>query len=211
MKTPTSIKIFRSISLLISLIMLVSLAFSHPAITALASDGAGVLVSSSPPGEEPAPTNTPLPYFTPTPSVTPTPTVTYTPTPTGSVTPTPTFTPTPELVGPPDIAITPTSFDISLNQGEISTETLTIMNTGRSDLAFSITASGDSASIFHTLQFPSDKIEPGLTDIIRSSADQKAIFLVYLTTQADLASAFQIQEWDSRGDAVFHLLQDTAQ
>jgi len=48
-------------------------------------------------------------------------------------------------------------------------------------------------------------------DAIRSSTDQRTTFLVYLTTQADLAPAFRIQEWDSRGDRVFQILQNTAQ
>jgi len=160
MKTPTHLKLFRVISLMISLIILASLAFSHPSIIAVAADDSGAPAPSSPPRNEPLPTNTPapyptgtatetpLPYFTPTASFTPTPTMTFTPTPTGSVTPTPstTFTPTPtgtitpEPIDPPDIAISPTAFDVSLNQGEISTEVLTIMNAGDSELTFSITA-----------------------------------------------------------------------
>jgi subtilisin family serine protease len=35
--------------------------------------------------------------------------------------------------------------------------------------------------------------------------------LVYLTSQANLSTAFQVQEWDSRGNYTFHTLKATAQ
>lgn len=217
MKTPASLKLFRFASLMISIILLTSLALSQPSITVVASDDPRDPVPTSLPSEEPAPTNTPSPYpsATPLPDITPT----FTPTPTGSVTPTPTttFTPTPtgtltpDPTDPPDIVITPTSFDVSANQGEVSTDVLTISNAGESELTFSITASGSSSFWLPQMRFPSNKVEPGLAEFIRSSEAGQATFLVYLTTQADLSPAFRVQDRDTRGDFVFQTLLETAQ
>jgi subtilisin family serine protease len=43
------------------------------------------------------------------------------------------------------------------------------------------------------------------------AANSQATFLVYLNNQANLSTAFQVQDWDSRGSYAFHILKSTAQ
>jgi subtilisin family serine protease len=231
MNTSTPPRIFRFAFPITAIIILVLLAFTHPSITATASDARLLPTPSAVPDSTVEPSPTPLPtiWITPTPSLYPTitptiwvsptpshyPIITPTPTPildiTPTFTPSPTVTATPEPTDPPDIEISPTSFEVTLREGETRTENLTLQNVGASILTFSITTSSTTTMPQNSLGFPTTKIEAGLIEQIQNSSDQQATFIVYLTTQADLNAAYQIQDWALRGDLVFHTLLETAQ
>jgi hypothetical protein len=57
---------------------------------------------------------------------------------------------------------------------------------------------------------PEDKVEPGLRSTILAAPSGQADFLVYLTAQADLEGAYQIEDWAERGQFVFDALRETA-
>ena len=57
---------------------------------------------------------------------------------------------------------------------------------------------------------PEDKIEPGLRSSIQAAPGGQADFLVYLTEQADLDQAHEIEDWAERGQFVFDALRQTA-
>jgi subtilisin family serine protease/uncharacterized membrane protein len=229
MNTLTPSRIFRFAFPITAIIILVFLAFTHPSITATASDDRLQPTPSAVPDSTAVPSPTPPPtiWITPTtspyPTMTPTPILDITPTftPTATATPildiTPTFTPTPTITStpspfdPPDIEISPTSFDVTLREGESRTENLTLQNVGNATLNFSITTSNTTTMPQYSLRFPATKIESELIEQIEASSDQQATFIVYLTTQADLNAAYQIQDWALRGDLVFQTLLETAQ
>ena len=55
-----------------------------------------------------------------------------------------------------------------------------------------------------------DKVEPGLRNSILAAPEGHADFLVYLTAQADLEQAYEIEDWAERGQFVFDTLRETA-
>jgi subtilisin family serine protease len=55
-----------------------------------------------------------------------------------------------------------------------------------------------------------DKLEPGLRSAILAAPEGQGDFLVYLTDQADLQPAYEIEDWAERGQFVFDALRDTA-
>jgi hypothetical protein len=209
MKASARHTIIRSILVLMPIILITTPAFSSS--SALADD------PSETPTALPTSEGTPLPTHTSTPPVKTTatifPTTTPSALPTVDLTPTMTFTPTttssPEPY--PEIEISPASFDVSLEVGNRSTKELMITNLGEGTLTFELSISGTSPVYSLSWNLPKVKLEPGLIDEVTASADQEATFLVYLTTQTNLASAFQVEDWSSRGALVYHALQDTAQ
>lgn len=54
-----------------------------------------------------------------------------------------------------------------------------------------------------------DKVTPGLRQIVQSQGTGS--YLVYLTTQADLSTAYQFTDWQARGQYVYETLYRTAQ
>jgi len=215
MNTPTPSRIFRFTFPIIALIIALLLALTNTSIIAIASNDPQQPTPSGTPDNGLDPTSTPPPTIWVSPTPSPNPYITPTPTPildiTPTFTPTPTITATPEPVNPPDIEISPTSFDVTLREGQIGTENLTLQNVGDSTLTFSITTSSTTTIPTYSLRFPATKIEAGLIEQIQASSDQQATFIVYLTTQADLSAAYQVQGRGARGDFVFHTLLETAQ
>jgi subtilisin family serine protease len=213
MNTSTLSRIFRFTFPIIALIIALLLALTHTSIVATASDDPQQPTPSGTPDDGLDPTSTPPPTIWVSPTPSPYPIITPTPTPILDITPTftPTVTATPEPTNPPDIEISPTSFEVTLREGGISTEDLILQNVGESTLTFSITTSSTTTVPTYSLRFPATKIEAGLIEQIQASSNQQATFIVYLTTQADLNAAYQIQDWALRGDLVFHTLLETAQ
>ncbi|MFQ5921473.1 MAG: S8 family serine peptidase [Anaerolineales bacterium] len=58
---------------------------------------------------------------------------------------------------------------------------------------------------------PDGKVEPGLRESIQSEPDQQATFIVHLSAEADLSAAYDIEDWEERGDFVFQALRKTAE
>src|SRR3990172_5683417 len=57
---------------------------------------------------------------------------------------------------------------------------------------------------------PEDKVEPGLRNAILAAPGGQTDFLVYLTEQADLQEAYEIEDWAERGQFVLDALRETA-
>ena len=57
----------------------------------------------------------------------------------------------------------------------------------------------------------SAKVDPALWDALDAAPDGRATFFVYLKEQANLSPAYEIQDWQARGEFVYQTLLKTAQ
>jgi subtilisin family serine protease len=113
----------------------------------------------------------------------------------------------------PEMSWSQDSFDVTLDAGERVTFTLWITNSGTSDLSFGL----DSSSPLPTspvgnlaLPFGDAKVDPKLRTAMTEAANGRADILVIMAEQADLNSAYAIQDWSVRGQYVYNTLKETA-
>ena len=123
---------------------------------------------------------------------------------------------------PPDIGVSPAAVEVTMLTEETATRTLTIANNGEGPLSFSLAVAGAEAIAksltaqengigWQPVDFPSDKIDPALQQDLSLMSGEPADFLVYLTEQADLSAAYNIDNWAERGRYVYDTLYQTAQ
>ncbi len=109
-----------------------------------------------------------------------------------------------------DIVVEPPTLVITVAQGMTATTGFTISNVGVNALDVAI-QTAVPVEVPPTLVFPSEKVDPALQNRVQAADDSFLPFLVYLEDQADLESAYAIQDWQARGQAVVQALQRTAE
>lgn len=118
-----------------------------------------------------------------------------------------------ELVGS-DMEWTATGLDhVTLQPGETATRTVTLTNNGSGPLAFSL-------SVLDSDQAPPPPerpiagpvyVDPQLYSNLENAPEGTADFLVLLKDQADLSAAYQIADWEARGQYVYDTLRQHAE
>lgn len=115
-----------------------------------------------------------------------------------------------KISGDVDIWVDTSAISVTLQPGESITVPITIGNDGDETLCYSITKEEVSyPAQSATIEFPPTKVDPALEDALEEAPNGMADFLVYLTTQADLSAAYQIEDWSARGWYVYDTLRDT--
>lgn len=116
-----------------------------------------------------------------------------------------------KIGGDVDIWVDTTAISVTLQPGESITIPITIGNDGDETLCYSITKEEVSYPAQDaTIEFPPYKVDPDLEDTLEEAPNGMADFLVYLTTQVDLSTAYEIEDWSERGWYVYDTLRDTA-
>lgn len=115
----------------------------------------------------------------------------------------------------PQMEVTEGSMSVNLYPQEQITKTIVITNSGTSDLRFSIsTDSGQMAPASHlpepVMPTPSDRVDPRILDNLQASGTGQTDFIVYMHEQTDLSAAYDITDWDARGQYVYDALLATA-
>jgi subtilisin family serine protease len=118
--------------------------------------------------------------------------------------------------GVPDIAVDPESVSVSLSEGEVITVPLTISNLGDAPLEWSISEAIANRQrlttpVRNTQYAVRSRIDPALLKALEATPDGQVTFLVYLTEQADLRPAYDIADWEARGEFVYKTLLETAE
>jgi len=116
---------------------------------------------------------------------------------------------------PPDIAVSPSSFTLTVQAGQGATRELSMSNVGGQSLSYSISvrgaSTGGTAVRWQPLVFPSSRVEAGLREAVLASPQAQATFMVYLKEQANLSAAYGIGDWSARGWLVYAALWEAAQ
>lgn len=108
----------------------------------------------------------------------------------------------------PVMALSDTSYDVTLRPNEQVTETLTIENTGTSDLFVSLGTYDDGVNPPPLTPNVGYRIDPRILSNLAESSTTD--FIVVMKAQADLSAAYNIADWNVRGAYVYNTLAQTA-
>ncbi len=114
----------------------------------------------------------------------------------------------------PVMAWSDSSYDETLPPGQQVTQTFIITNDGTSDLYFSLGTFQPGVTPLQPSerpQVPAYRIDPRILEELAASGSGVADFIVFMAEQADLSAAYNMGDWNARGQYVYETLAATTE
>ncbi|HSJ57583.1 MAG TPA: S8 family serine peptidase, partial [Anaerolineae bacterium] len=110
------------------------------------------------------------------------------------------------------IAVDPAAIQIDALEGTSATVQMSIINNGTADLLFRIDEVAPGTGVWPAGISPAKPlgVNPRVYEELDASEDGTAEVLVVMAEQADLSAAYQIADWEARGQYVYDTLKATA-